>query len=57
MSETNQQPPAVAKTCPLAFWSLVLGILGVACILGPLGAIPAIICISLFRGLAAPEAR
>lgn len=32
-----------AKTSPGAIWSLVLGILGLMCI-GPLGAIPAIIC-------------
>jgi hypothetical protein len=32
-----------AKTPPGAIWSLVLGILGIFCI-GPLGAIPAVIC-------------
>jgi prepilin-type processing-associated H-X9-DG protein len=45
MSEMNQQPPALGKTCPLAVWSLALGVLGViACVIAPLLAIPAVIC-------------
>jgi competence protein ComGC len=49
MSEFPSNPPTLpaVKTSPLAIWSLVLGILGVLLLLvciGPLFAIPSVIC-------------
>src|SRR5258708_23267703 len=46
-TEAPSPPPLGRKTSPLAIWSLVLGCLGIVLLLvciGPLFAIPAVIC-------------